>query len=230
MFPSHLADEDILLNVRFPEANNGMLVLRGDGIRVPNPDPNKGDFVVDALTVYCPLVDVEDFKNKRIKAQLLPDGSGIEVTWPTLPDYFRDHKKIQGLEDTECERTALRHSTFVRSFKNDEKRQSKKIFLNFPDQITCNSKHFNAGKENGQLKTNFRFTTAKFQVPNWTRDAENISDADEDGTVPYIRFFVFWKVVINKKVSEQVAHESVEADETNDDIVDAMRLLRKMGV
>lgn len=230
LFPSHLADEDILLNVRFPEANNGMLVLRGDGIRVPNPDRNKGDFVVDALTIYCPLVDVEDFKNKRIKAHLLPDGSGIEVTWPTLPDYFRDNVRIQGLEDTECERTALRHSTFVTSFKNDEKRQLKKIFLNFPDKITCNSKHFNAGKENGQLKTHFCFIKAKFQVPDWTPDPNDISGADEDGNVEYIWFFVFWKVIINKKVSEQVAHDSVAADETNDDLVDAMRLLRKMGV
>jgi hypothetical protein len=75
-----------------------MLVLRGEGIRVKNPDRNKGDFVVDALTIYRPLDDVKDFLNKRIKAQLLPDGSGIELTWPALPEYFRDFRKIQALE------------------------------------------------------------------------------------------------------------------------------------
>jgi hypothetical protein len=119
----------------------------------------------------------------------------------------------------------------VKAFKDDEKRQSKKIFLNFPDQITCNNKHFNPGKENLQLKTHFRFTNAKFAVPNWDpNDLDDTSGADAEGNVAYIRFFVFWKVVINKKVLEQIAHESVAEDETNDDLVDAMRLLRKMGV
>jgi hypothetical protein len=228
LFLFHLANEDILLNLKCPEANNGMLILRGEGIRVKNPDRDKGNFVVDALTIYRPLDDVQDFLNKRIKAQLLPDGSDIEITWPTLPDYFRDFKKIQSLEGRNvCEHTALRHSTFVALFKNDDKHQLKKIFLHFPDKVTCSNKHFNAGKEHGQLKTVFRMVPAKFRLPGYTPDP---NDIDDDGIVEYIRPFVFWKVVVNKKVTEQVAHESGAKDETNEDVLDAMRLFKDMGV
>lgn len=205
-----------------------MLVLRGEGIRVKNPDRNKGDFVVDALTIYRPLDDVQDFLNKRIKAQLLPDGSGIEVTWPALPGYFSDFKKIQALEGSGvCDRTQLRHSTFVSSFKNDEKRQVKKIILHFPDQMTCNSNHFNAGKEHGQLKTVFRMAPASFKTPDFTLDPEN---PDDDGIVRYIQPFVYWKVVINKTAVEQVAHESTAVDETKEDVLGAMQLLQNLGV
>jgi hypothetical protein len=227
-FPFCLANEHILLSATSPEANGGMLVLRGEGIRVKNSDQNKGDFVVDALTIYRPLDDVKDFLNKRIKAQLLSDGSGIEVTWPALPDYFRDFKKIQALEGRDvCERTQLRHSTFVSSFKNDDARHLKKIILHFPDQMTCNSNHFNAGKEHGQLKTVFRMAPASFKLPDFTPDPDN---PDDDDTVHYLQPFVYWKVVINKKVTEQVAHESTAVDETKEDVLGAVRLFRNLGV
>jgi hypothetical protein len=220
-FPFHLANEDILLNLNRPEANNGMLVLCGEGIRVKNPDPNKGDFVVDALTIYRPLDDAQDFLDKRIKAQLLPDQSGIEVTWPTLPDYFRDHKTIQALEGRNvCERTALRHSTFVGSFKNDNQRHMKKIFLHFPDKMTCNSNHFNDGKEKGHLKTYFRLVPGTLKIPN------------SSDTIDYFRPFVFWKVVVNTKVPEQVANENTtDEDETQEDVLGAVQqMFKKMGV
>jgi hypothetical protein len=159
---------------------------------------------------------------------LLPDGSGIEVTWPALPDYFRDFKKIQALEGRDvCDHTQLRHSTFVTSFKNDDSRHLKKIILHFPNQMTCNSNHLNARKEHGQLKTVFCMAPASFKLPNFTPDPDNLNN---NGTVRYLQPFIYWKVVVNKKVTEQVAHESTTMDETKEDVLGAMWLFRNLGV
>ena len=201
--------EDITLNLLRPEDNNGLLVLRG-------VDITTGNQVVDAITIYKPLEDIQDFREKRIKAALFEDGSGIKVCWPSIPAFFFDVERMHAVDGTHvCEPTMRSHRVAVTAVSSDQNRRVRQIFIHFPDGITCNNNHFNEGIEDGLgLKSIFKMIPKVVTLPDGTQQR-------------YIQAYIKWKVVITNEMTRQLAPTQ---DNQENDFQDAIEMLNNLGV
>jgi hypothetical protein len=197
-FPLSLADEEEYeLDYQRPENNvHNLVCVKGLEIKL------KGGEVVDALTLYCPIVDIRDYKKKKYSASLLPDGSGIRLMVPTSPRFLFDHvSEIHALEkEDECEKTKLRHAVASKDIKKNKRRQTKYLMLRFPGRVVCHNKHFNGTRTDMKLKGRYRMV----QV-----DIDEVDDKQNPVYVaqPYLVF----KMVIDG-VKRSVESEDDETD------------------
>lgn len=185
------------------ERNEGMLVVKAGGVQV-------GHELVEVVTIIRHIEDVEDFRNGRFQAQLLPDKSGIEFTFPSVPSYLVDAVAVKSLYGSEgiyaCKETSLSHAVAATDVHDDEERQLRHIIAYFPDGITCNNRHFNYGADGLHLKTHL----VMFQDKVLSKTGKEI---------PFLRPHVRWKVVIETGRARRVAlapgRDNYEADLEN---------------
>jgi hypothetical protein len=197
-----------VLNLEDPHKNSHwILPIMGTNIKVGDDKS-----VVDALTIYMPVFSRRDVIKKKYKASLLPDGSGISVTVPTISQALLDQvNEIHSLEDAaECEQTKLQHNVKATFIKARAERLKKTLVLKFPRGMTANNKHFNGKGASAddtvlKLKNNFRILDV-------------VIDTDEEGEEDLESVsFIWWKVVIG--APQRLADES---DDSEDDYLEAI--------
>lgn len=175
-----LAVREMDLNFDNPEINEGMLVLKASEILI-------GQEVVEAVTIIRPLEDVEDFRQGRIQAQLLPDRSGIKFTLPSVASYLLDAKEIKALYEVEgilaCMATKRAHDIAATDVQSDDERRLRHIIAYFPEGITCSNRHFNDGTDGLNLKTQL----VMFQNTLLSKGGK---------AIPSLKPQVRWKVVV----------------------------------
>jgi hypothetical protein len=196
------------------------MVIRGSDVKFE-------DEILNTLTIYIPVPDARDGKQKKYKATLLSDGSGIRVMMPSMPFYFiQAVDAIHSLEvggDTDagsastaiCEQTKLKHLALATAMRTTRTRQVKELVFRFPDKMTCTNSHYNKRKSPAdlKLKNNLRML-----------DVEVDKDADGDPVI-HTMTFIFWKVVIEGEVQKLEAAADSESD---DDWTEATKRMSHM--
>jgi hypothetical protein len=164
-----------LINIDRPEQNNGMLVIRGDNIKVEDDKE-----VVDALTFIYPLTDPNDLL--YLKPVLLRDGSGIALEEPTITEYFWKRTAMIHDQETDmaCDKTETEHRINSAALKKVQSRKTRKVLLEFPEGLTCKADHFS--NKPSKLKVHYR----ELSVPIRER-AANIRVVQ----------YAWWKVAIS---------------------------------
>jgi hypothetical protein len=195
---SPLSEKDIEyeLNVERPECNQGgVFPILSKGIKVDKA-------IVDKLTIYCPFLDLRDYKAKKFKAQLLRDMSGVVVTLPTIPTFLINNvTQLHALEGGEgCVATERSHKVVGVGIKGNDSAQYKQITYRFPKGMTCNNKRFNDNRVSGDLTLSNKLRVLKVAV-----------GADSAGSaMTQLNSFVFWELVIDGDEEDDIAKATDE--------------------
>jgi hypothetical protein len=186
------------------------------------PNVKNGGEILNTISIYLPVLDVRDYHNKKYKAVLLSDRTGIRVTIPTLPQYQVDHvEEIHALEGSgACESTLLMHTAQAKAIKKRTIRQTKHLILSFPFGMTCNNKHFNyKNSVDEEVKMKLKVTFRLLAVDS--------KKEDEETPKVHTKAYVFWKIVID---GEKRYYEDSEEDSSEDDFADAELRMSNLSV
>jgi hypothetical protein len=193
-------DEVYTLNFKIPERNKGGLLC----FRCPNAQINGGNQLVDVIFILKPIYDIRDHSGpNRVKARILPDGSGIVVTEPIVPNFLiHNLKEIWSKEEDEdrCPQCIIQHSATANSIKLKSKRQTKTTTMKFPSDVKCLPGFFNK-KTDGTIDTHVR--VIETAMPGAT-------DVDDPNLVLY---YLFWKVQVDMECKVITLLEEEEEDE-----------------
>jgi hypothetical protein len=167
-----------------------------------------GSEFVDAIHLYQPIHDPRDVQ--VTKAVLDASGAHIRITMPTVPLFLRkDVVAIHKLEgDAACVRTMKEHGIVATAINSKDSRQTKDVILSFPDDITCNVKHF--GNSVKKLKKEFRIL--EFKVSE---------------TFTHKALYLFWQVAIEREARRI---ETKDSDDSEDPIELAQKRMLMMNV
>jgi hypothetical protein len=168
--------------------------------------------LVAKLTLYLPFSDVHDYKEKKFKATLLRDMSGVVVTMPTVATFlFNNVAELHALEGTEvCRATERSHKVVGVLIKGNNMAQLKEVTYLFPKGMTCNNKLFNQ-TVSGDLK-----------LSNNLRFLQTV-----EGTITQMNPFIFWEMAID---GETRRLETSSSADDEDAINKAMKRMSNMNI
>jgi hypothetical protein len=167
-----------------------------------------GKEVINAVTIIRPLEDAEDFRKGRIKAQLLPDRSGIMFSLPSVLAYLLDPTDIKPLYALDgngvCAATRRTHEIVTTDLQVDDEHRLRRIIARFPTGITCSNRHFNNGEDgNHNLKTHFHMY-------------KNDQVLKGGKKVAYPKAHIRWKLVVEtgrtRRTAPATSGENYDAD------------------
>ena len=79
--------EEFQLDFKNTHANHNMLVITAKDVLIDGE-------LVNTVSIKRALPDVEDFLDNWISASILPDGTGMQLMWPTLAKFFKNVDNI----------------------------------------------------------------------------------------------------------------------------------------
>lgn len=181
--------DEFTLDLKRPSANhNGMLVLRSDNLV-------SGRDMIDCITIIKPLFDARD--KLHVKAELLGDGTGFQVTEPSIPTYMVKDVEGMGILESEDEfENAVRAHHKVATTRTKDHLRRTKFF--FPDNIRCK-----VGKVPGvSLKMKNQFRLIK------------VSGAGKVSTqAPQILAYIVWRLIVDGETRMIEKQESEDSDD-----------------
>jgi hypothetical protein len=181
---------------------HGMIAIKG--LQWEDPVTKQ---VVDKLSIYKPIYDINDYKEGRYQARLSQSGDAIIVTEPVVAEYLWNEatggNSIQNLVDGAnlCQVTDKSYKiTRTRFMENKEYRTFETRYL-FPPGVTCNNEFFN-GTPGTHLKL---VTKMVLQKRLLGQDGNNL---------PIYSFmpFVVWKMAIDGDDSRTSAKKQEDPD------------------
>lgn len=172
-------------------------------------DQKVGRKVVSALAIRFAIYDVRDYKSLYAgMAELLPDGTGMVVTFSTLPEIFvsdiaaiwdsdpsKDKVLLQTLKTAEL----VQANAF--KGKNHAAVSKKKMTLFFPDNMRCTNKLFNGEDPRPR------------QIKNNIRSHDVLIGTSPTGEESYATlYFVYWTLLIVEE-KDRIVELAVPTDD-----------------
>jgi hypothetical protein len=152
------------------------------------------------------------------KASLIKDGIGISITEPTIPGYlWKNPSVIQALideTDNKCSKSELTFKTIRIQMKENREYRTHDVTYYFPQDFTCNNRHFNGAKKNDGEKQELVTEMFVHELELGT---------DEEGT-PIMQYcpFIVWRMAING--------EEKKTDDDDDGIRGTNKALARLGI
>jgi hypothetical protein len=189
----------------------GMFCVRGNEVQVDKS-------VVDKLTIYKPIFDMDDYDLLIYKASLTKGGVGITITEPTIPGYlWKNPSKIQALIDADhdkCSKSELTYKTIRMDMKENREHRSHDVTYYFPEDMTCNNRHFNGSKKNDGEKQELFTEMFVYEL--------ELGLDEEGNTITQFCPFVVWRMAING--------EEKKTDDDDDGIRGTNKALARLGI
>jgi hypothetical protein len=191
---------------------NGMFCVRGNEVQVNNA-------VVDKLTIYKPIFDMDDYDLKLYKAYLTKNGTGITITEPTIPGYlWKNATKIQETIDQDsrslCQKSEITFKTIRMHLKKNKEYRSHDVTYYFPQDITCNNRYFNGSKKTDGEKQELITDMFVYDLPLG-------KDSSEDDIIQYCPYIV-WRMAIDG--------EEKQIEDDDEDIRGTDKAFARLGI
>jgi hypothetical protein len=201
----------ITLSFNRPWAYNtgGIMAVKG-----VNYEDSTTRQVVDKLSIYKPIFDIEDMKSKRYAARISQDGGGIIVTEPSVPQFlWEDADGIQNLVDGSnvCTVTRLSYRVHGTRFAENDEIRTTEVEYRLEDGITINNEFFNQDCNGAPPATPF-LLEPKMVVQKRVL----MTDRSGNDVVDFMPFVV-WKMAIDG----EDARTSVKKTSPTDCLADA---------
>lgn len=148
---------------------------------------------VDGIVILMPLTDIDDIE--LITATLLKDGSGFQITKPSVSKFVITKESLPQIYKVEDPKAAMSiamrrsHLVAANAVKTTPSLQTKKITFMFPDGIKCRKGPFNETDDEFKLHNNI-----------------GVVEGSLHGPIQFYNSAVYWKVELQneKRVTKVV--------------------------
>ena len=107
-------EEFQLVDFENAHANHNMHVVMAKDVLIDGE-------LVNTVSIKRALPDIEDFLDNWISASILPDSTGMRLTWPTLAKFFKNVEDIHMASQADtCMAMKCNHAVAVTSIESDD--------------------------------------------------------------------------------------------------------------
>lgn len=206
---------------------------------------------VDVLKVFLPIPDSRMYRDaatkRKIRGELLPDGTGFVVIIPSMSTGMSEEKGIRQIHEGEDEKddsaftdvscfvylaislltspshTFLaiydkKHLTKGSYFKKNMSVHNKKMTFLFPDGVTCNARHFNGSVDPNSLTLKMYLRLVGVQSQFKDDDGEPLVDMSS---------YVWWMFAVDGPFQST---DMADDEDSDDDVTSAYKRMSSMSL
>jgi hypothetical protein len=213
-FSSIAQDREYVLDLRHPENNHGeIFAIVGKEVQVGEKGNEE---IVDKMVIMLPIPDFHDYKEKKYKASLLSDRSGVIITKPTVPNFLIQAVptiyKLEG--EAACSAMMRAHQIAAVSIQEMESKQTRQVVYKFPEGMTCNTRFFNDKEGELKLANTYRMLRVIIRAKSGTK--EEVSQLCQ---------MVRWEMAIDGQTRRLLTKKSDDEDDILDSAMHRMSLM-----